>query len=227
MLDPPSSASSTYSEVSPISFRSTVSTLRSFPQHDIDFSPTPVKALLFNPSNITIGTGNVRFALQFQDQIIGGALIDGLVLVPGDNNIPTAVRYAPTGGASTAAGQILLQNFVQGITSNTIILGTRDTTPIRSLQAALGSIALQASIPPIMQNLIVQASLSFPLDIAETEIADATFQLANPFTASINLVSVLANATYQGIFLGQIRVQNLNPPIRAPGKTLITSPVLP
>lgn len=184
-------------------------------------------ALLYNPSNITIGTGDVSFSLEFNKQIIGSALITGLVLVPGDNLIPTAVHYQPSGGASTAAGLVLLENFVQGISSNTIILGTSGTTPIKSLQAALGSIALGATIPPLLNNLITQASLSFPLDIAQTDVANAQFMLANPFTASINLLSVITDATYQGINLGQIKVTSLNPPISAPGHTLITSPTLP
>lgn len=167
-------------------------------------------AQLYNPSNITIGTGDVVFGLSFQGQIIGSAVITGLVLVPGINIVPTAVHYQPTGGASTVAGMKLLENYIQGIASDTIIVGKSGsgTTSIASLQAALGSIQLNTVIPPITVNLITQASLTFPADIASISPAIATshFQLANPFTAEITLLSVLANATYQGHFLGQIRV---------------------
>lgn len=35
------------------------------------------------------------------------------------NIVPTAVHYSPSGGAELAAGQVLLQNYVQGVPSTT------------------------------------------------------------------------------------------------------------
>lgn len=186
-----------------------------------------VDAHLFNPSKITIGTGTVSFSLIFDGQTIGQAVITNLVLVPGENVIPTAVRYEPASGAPQQAGQLLLENFVQAVPSDTIIQGTRQTTPIASLQYALSAIQLSTVIPPLEQNLVTQANLAFPLDIGTTGVAEATINLGNPFTASINLVDVYAVATYNGLNLGNVNVQNLNPYITAPGKTLITSPTLP
>ncbi|KAI5474806.1 pre-rrna processing protein [Pseudohyphozyma bogoriensis] len=187
-----------------------------------------VNAHLYNPSSqITIGTGDVAFGLQFQNELIGTADITNLILVPGANVIATAVHYAPSGSAETAAGQVLLENFIQGIASTTLIVGNDGTTNIDSLKAALESIQLTTTIPPLEQNLITEAKLTFPLNIADTSVADATFMLGNPFTAEINLISVVTNATYNGIFLGQINEQNLNPAISAPGHTTINSPTLP
>ena len=119
-----------------------------------------VNAHLYNPSNITIGTGDVAFGLIFQSQQIGTADIDNLVLVPGENNVPTAVHYQPSGGAAQAAGQLLLENYIQAVDSNTIIQGTDDTTPIASLKAALKTIQLNTVIPAYTQNLITQACAS-------------------------------------------------------------------
>lgn len=186
-----------------------------------------VDASLFNPSNITLVIdGTVAFSLKFQDQVIGQALIANLHLQPGDNLVPTQVHFQPS-GASSAAGQLLLENFVQGVISGTLIVGDKDTTSIESLSAALSTISLATTIPPIHQNLITQANLLFPADIATTGVAEATFVLGNPFTASVNLYSVVTNATYHGINLGIIDQQKLNPPIHAPGHTAITSPTLP
>lgn len=165
-----------------------------------------VNAHLYNPSNITIGTGDVAFGLSFQGQTIGSAVIPGLILKPGENVIATQVHYQPSGGASTASGQLLLENFVQGTPSDTIIFGSDSTTPIASLKSALGSIKLGTSIPPIHQNLITQANLNIPINVGQTGVVNANFILGNPFTASINLLSVVTNATYRGINLGQINV---------------------
>ncbi|GAA95808.1 hypothetical protein E5Q_02465, partial [Mixia osmundae IAM 14324] len=192
-----------------------------------DYLQINANAHIFNPSQITIGTGDVSFGLTFENTLIGTADITNLVLVPGQNTIATAVHYSPQGDAAVAVGQMLLENYVQGVASATIIVGTDTTTPIESLQQALGTIRLNTIIPPLMQNLITQANLVFPLDIVQTGRALATFNLDNPFTAAINLNAVNAFATYPltspALQLGNITESTLNPEITAPGHTQITS----
>lgn len=107
---------------------------------------------MYNPSNITIGTGDVSFGLMFMNEMIGVAFIPGLLLVPNENVVPTQVRYMPQGAAQVAAGQTLLENFVQAIVSTAIIVGDDNTTPIESLKQALGSIRLSTDIPPLMRE---------------------------------------------------------------------------
>lgn len=58
-------------------------------------------------------------------------------------------------------------------------------------------------------------ALTFPIDIAKTGLAQAQVTLQNPFTASVNLLQVLTDATYQGIYLGQVDVRGLCFPIYA------------
>ncbi|KEI38214.1 uncharacterized protein L969DRAFT_517877 [Mixia osmundae IAM 14324] len=196
-----------------------------------DYLQINVNAHIFNPSEITIGTGDVSFGLTFMNTAIGTADITNLVLVPDQNTVPTAVHYSPQGDAAVAVGQMLLENFVQGIPSSTVIIGSADTTPIDSLKQALSTIKLGTVIPPLMQNLITQANLVFPLDIVQTGIAQATFNLDNPFTAAINLNAVDAFAMYPlttpPLQLGNITQPNLDPVITAAGHTQITSRQLP
>lgn len=66
-----------------------------------DFLLITVDTTLFNPSNLTIGTGDLSFNLQFQGATIGSALLNGVVLVPGNVSYPTNVHYAPHGSAVT------------------------------------------------------------------------------------------------------------------------------
>ncbi|KEI38050.1 uncharacterized protein L969DRAFT_18838 [Mixia osmundae IAM 14324] len=196
-----------------------------------DYLQINVNAHIFNPSEITIGTGDVAFGLTFENTAIGTANIANLVLVPDQNVVATAVHYQPEGDAAVAVGQQLLENYVQAVPSDTIIVGSASTTPIESLQQALGTIRLNTVIPPLMQNLITQANLVFPLDIVQTGIAQATFNLDNPFTAAINLNAVTAVAIYPltspNLNLGNITQTNLNPEITATGHTQITSRTLP
>ncbi|WFC96532.1 hypothetical protein MBRA1_003193 [Malassezia brasiliensis] len=183
-------------------------------------------ASMYNPSPITIGTGDVSFSLQYKGRSIGTAEVSDLVLVPGVNKVSTNVHYSPHGAANVAAGQNLLENYVQGIESTSTIIGSRDTTPIASLKEALSGIQLSTQIPPLHQLLIIEAKLVIPKNIAQTSTAQASFQLRNPFTASINLVKVNAKAYYEGIYLGVID-QTLSPQIHAGGHTTITSRTLP
>ncbi|KAJ3518119.1 hypothetical protein NLJ89_g70 [Agrocybe chaxingu] len=188
-----------------------------------DYLLIKVDSALFNPSNLTIGTGDVSFSLQFQDQTIGSADIDNLVVLPGNASYPIGefflhVHYAPQGGA-VGAGRTLLQNYIQGVDSQTTIAGSAVSTPIQSLQQALSRIHLSpVTIAGIHQNLIESVSLVFPLNIVDTGIASTAFKLVNPFTASVNLLRVSAVASFHGITLGTLpSIDSSAHPIRAEG----------
>ncbi|KAF8840051.1 hypothetical protein BDN67DRAFT_1054007 [Paxillus ammoniavirescens] len=194
-----------------------------------DYLLIKVDTALYNPSNLTIGTGDVSFTLQFEDETIGSADLSNMIIQPGSVNYPTDVLYAPQGSSQTAAGQAMLENYLQGIDSNTVIMGSTSSTPIESLQLALSQIKLSpVTIPALHQNLIGSASLEFPVDIVQTGIASTSFTLSNPFTASINLLEMSATATFQNLTVGTINnVDRSSDPIHADGHSNITSPALP
>ncbi|KAJ4494066.1 hypothetical protein C8J55DRAFT_533507 [Lentinula edodes] len=192
-----------------------------------DYLLIKVSSPLTNPSNLTIGAGDVSFGLEFAEEAIGLAVLDNLVIVPGTTIYSIDVQYSPQGGA-LPAGETLLENYLQGVNSDTSIVGSTSSTPIQSLQEAMSKISLSpVTIPALNQSLISSASLTFPTDIVSTGIAEATFSLANPFTASINLLTVDASATYQNITLGTISVAETSNPIHADSHSNITSPSLP
>lgn len=119
--------------------------------------PTSITASHIDELTHCLQTNEVNFGLDFQSQIIGAVLIGDLLLIPGENNIETEVRYMPQNPAQVAAGKVLLENFIQNIVSDVVIAGTPNTTPYGSLQQALGSIRIMTSIPPIDQLLITRA----------------------------------------------------------------------
>ena len=151
---------------------------------------------------MTIGTGDVSFALQFEDATIGSARISNLIITPGSANYSTDVHYQPQGSA-VSIGETLLENSLQGIDSDTTILGSTDTTPIDSLKPALAEIQLSpVVIPALHQNIVTGASLVFPTDIAQTGLAQAAFTLSNPFTAGISLPDVNAMTAFNSNNVG-------------------------
>jgi hypothetical protein len=123
----------------------------------------------------------------------------------------------------------MLENYLQGITSSTTISGAPDSTNISSLAPALSKINLTpVNIPPLHQNLITSATLVFPTNIVKTGIANVQFTLANPFTASINILKLTATAVYETFTLGLINnVDVSSNPIHANGHSNVSSPVLP
>ncbi|KIK99094.1 hypothetical protein PAXRUDRAFT_30734 [Paxillus rubicundulus Ve08.2h10] len=164
-----------------------------------------------------------------RDETIGSADLSNMIIQPGSVNYSTDVLYAPQGSSQTAAGQTMLENYLQGVDSNTVIMGSTSSTPIESLQVALSQINLSpVTIPALHQNLIGSATLEFPIDIVQTGIASTSFTLSNPFTASINLLEMSATATFQNLTVGTINnVDRSSDPIHADGHSNITSPSLP
>lgn len=151
-----------------------------------------------------------------------------MIITPGNLSVPIDVHYSPQGGDALAAGQTLLENFLQGVDSDSVIAGTTDSTPISSLKTALSEILLKpVTIPAIHQTLIKSATIEFPTDIVQTGISQASFTLANPFTASINLLTVGATATFHGLTLGTIDADISSNPIHADGHSSVTSSFLP
>ncbi|CDO73852.1 hypothetical protein BN946_scf185016.g9 [Trametes cinnabarina] len=193
-----------------------------------DYLLIKANSSLFNPSNITLGAGDIAFSLFFNGDVIGEADLSDLVIVPGNSSYAINVLYKPQGNA-VASGQKMLENYLQGVTSATAIQGTTGSTPIESLQLAMSELRLSpVNIPALHQNLINTASLVFPTDIAQTGIAQSSFSLDNPFTASINLVEVTATAMFGSLTLGTIdHVDRSSSPIHADGHATIESPQLP
>ncbi|KAI0631497.1 hypothetical protein C8Q77DRAFT_1218963 [Trametes polyzona] len=184
---------------------------RGFPDHLL----IKANSSLFNPRYVMVS-------------ITMDTLWSNLVIVPGNASYAIDVLYKPQGGA-VASGQKMLENYLQGVDSATTIQGSTDSTAIESLQLAMSNIRLSpVNIPALHQNLISTASLIFPTDIVQTGIAQTTFSLDNPFTASINLLEVTATATFGSLSLGKIdHVDRSSSPIHADGHTKIESPQLP
>lgn len=193
-----------------------------------DFLLIKVDSTLFNPSNLTIGTGDVSFNLEFQDKTVGTANIQDLVITPGSVEPAIDVHFAPSGDA-VSAGRTMLQNFLQGINVDTAIAGSTSATNIQSLKPALSQIHLSpVTIPALNRTLIKTVSLTFPIDIVNSGVATTSFTLSNPFTASINLLRVKATASFHGIALGSVPDTDMSSnPIHAGGHSDVTSPGLP
>jgi hypothetical protein len=124
---------------------------------------------------------------------------------------------------------VLLENYLQGVTSDTTIQGSQGSTAIDSLKVAISDLRLTpVEIPALHQNLISSAALVLPANIVQTGIAYASFTVSNPFTASINILEVTSAVKYEELTIGNIDHADLTTaPVHANGHSNITSPRLP
>jgi hypothetical protein len=189
-----------------------------------------VDTALYNPSDTLVSAGDVSFGVLFQEDLIGQALINNIVLAPGENTVPTQINYMPMGGTNIASGQLLLENYVQNVTSAALVAGSDQTTPIPSLVKGLSGISLNTNIPPLEKLIVVSTFLEVPKNIAQDGgVASVNVFLANPFTASINILNLQAAANFDGITVGTINT-NLaatNNIFSAPGKVTTESNAIP
>lgn len=123
----------------------------------------------------------------------------------------------------------MLENYLQGVTSDTTIQGSQGSTAIDSLEVAISDIRLTpVKIPALHKNLISLATLELPTNIVQTGIAYASFTVDNPFTASINILEVASTASYEQLTVGEIdHVDLASTPVHADGHSSITSTQLP
>ncbi len=194
-----------------------------------DYLEITLDTALFNSSDLTIiGVGDVSFNTLYTDSVIGQAIINTLLVTPGVINTSTVLRYPPQGAANVRAGQTVLENHVQNITSQAVVSGTRDSTPIDSLKQALSGVPLGTSIPSLGRLIITGAILTAPRDVAQNGgVCSTKVIVDNPFTASLNIIQVAAQAIYNGNTIGTVDDDLGSNPIRAPGKQVTTSQDIP
>lgn len=110
------------------------------------------------------------------------------------------INYQPRGAENVRAGQKLLENYVSNVTSDAVVQGSRQSTDIASLVQGLSGITLTAAVPALGKLIVQQANFFVPRDIAQNGgRAEATVNLANPFTASLSVLQISAQAIYEGI----------------------------
>lgn len=160
---------------------------------------------------------------------------DSLALAP--KSITTEVltgEIIPPSGNDLLEIDKLFSQYVSGLNQtlnvdgDSVEPGGSGSAEVGWLSTAFKTLDLNVTLPGLQATLITAASLTFPTDIVQTGIAQATFTLSNPFTAGLNVIEVMANTTYRDLFLGEIdHVDVSSDPIHADGHSNVTSQELP
>lgn len=209
---------STSSTVSPSISKSMVSRLSYTFKMQLTYSLHVADASIFNPSTITLITTDIVFGLSFEGQLIGSVVLGDLLLIPDANELATEVRYAPTGGASTVAGELLLANYVQGIVSNVSIVGTPNSSPYGSLQEALQAVSIQTTIPPLQQALITKACSFSSLSLSFS-LADETLRQLSRSRSTSRRLELLPRASTFRIRSPPPSISSTSPPTLRTGSS--------
>ncbi|KAL1919985.1 uncharacterized protein VTP21DRAFT_1131 [Calcarisporiella thermophila] len=158
---------------------------------------------LQNPSDIALNLGDVSFGVHFQEKNIGGLSLKALELKRGENKLTGRFVLNPKGD-SAAAGEKALENFLEGITSDMLVVGSKDSTPIESLKDGLDTLRIPAAVPGVTEKLIRNATAVASIDAIIDKKTNSTVVLYNPIDTAFTITHMKANITYQNGPLGEV-----------------------
>ncbi|CAG8458295.1 13175_t:CDS:2 [Acaulospora colombiana] len=179
-----------------------------------------INATLFNPSNTSISLGEASFEIVFANSTVGYAN-SSISLVPGANELTFTATMDP---AHNSLAQQLLNNYMEGNTSDVTLSGYENSTDLPYMSLALSQLKLSAPLLPLPGKLITNSKLRIQdvSDAGVSSVVDVT--MFNPFVATMNVLTVGANITVDGDLLAQM--PNVGP-LALPGNASTTLPGLP
>ncbi|KAG0264521.1 hypothetical protein DFQ27_001190 [Actinomortierella ambigua] len=164
---------------------------------------------LKNPSGITVKMGQVSFTVKTHGVPIGKAIVDNMILVPGDNALPAVFRLQPP---SPELRDQFLSGFVAGASFALDIEGGADSTTIEPLKMAMAGVKMSAGITGINERLVADGSASQPqlgemMQILRPRKTPVQVMIYNPFDAPLTIKKIFAKNIWSGIEFGVIDTQ--------------------
>lgn len=179
-----------------------------------------INVTMENPSDFSIATGDVTFAMLADSTNLGTVTLSNLTLNRGVNTVLAAAKFDPK---SSDVGQNLLSTFVMGQDNGVQIGGTSESTPIASLIGALSQVSLSSNLPGLKVALIQGSALTVRPTTLSDGVVGVKVSIANPFTAGLTITKVVSAVTYNGMPVGNIDQDISSNPIVIPGKTTVQS----
>lgn len=179
-----------------------------------------INVTMENPSDFSIATGDVEFAMLSDGTNLGSVILNNLTLARGSNTVLASAKFDPK---SSSVGQELLSTFVMGQDNVVQIGGTQNSTAVASLAEALSQISLDSTLPGLKVALIQGSALTVrPTTIADS-VVGVKVSIANPFTAGLTITKVVSSVVYKGMPVGNIDQDISSSPIVIPGKSTVQS----
>ncbi|RHZ76001.1 hypothetical protein Glove_208g184 [Diversispora epigaea] len=188
-----------------------------------DYLIIQIAVNLTNPANFSLSVGNVSLEIIYNNDIVGLANTS-LSLVPGGNDLLFYCTLDPVHNANAAE---ILQRFMSNQTTIVSQKGYDGSTDIDSLKLAMSSLNISATLPGLSFPMISSASVKITDATLTNVTALSVVTLANPFIASITILTVDSKITAQGYNLGSISQDRSKNPIILPGSGNVTVSDLP
>ncbi|KAG0231208.1 hypothetical protein BGW41_002236 [Actinomortierella wolfii] len=164
---------------------------------------------LKNPSGITVKMGQVSFNVKTHGIPIGKAVVNDMVLVPGDNALPAVFRLQPP---NEQFRDQFLSGFVAGASFTLDIEGAADSTSIEPLRLAMAGVKMSAGIAGINDRLVADGSAAQPglgemMQITHPRKTPVQVMIYNPFDTPLTIKKITAKNIWQGTEFGVIDTQ--------------------
>ncbi|KAJ1923184.1 hypothetical protein IWQ60_006039 [Tieghemiomyces parasiticus] len=187
-----------------------------------------IEVVLTNPSNVDISiAGDTRFDMFFDGAQVGRVVLPDLTLHADNNTVTGRVYFAPKGEAGKAAGSNLLGAYMANAGSKVQIAGGNPATDIASLNLGMSQVRLESEMPGLDGELLRSTRFTVTDETLKTGIAEAGFELNNPFAASLAILTMDAQVIYRGMEVGSIKVDLTKNPLKVEGHSVLVSPDLP
>lgn len=174
-----------------------------------------INVTMQNPSDFSISTGDVHFAMLASATSIGEVILSNLTLNRGSNTVLTSAKFDPK---SSSVGQDLLSTFVMGKDNGVSIGGLPESTAIVSLAEGLSQVAIDTTLPGLKVALIQGSALTVRPTTLTDGVVGVKVTIANPFSAGLSISKVVSAVTYNGMPIGNIDQDISSNPIIIPGK---------
>jgi hypothetical protein len=174
-----------------------------------------INVTMQNPSDFSISTGDVNFAMLASGASIGQVTLSNLTLNRGSNTVLTSAKFDPK---SSSVGQDLLSTFVMGKDNGVSIGGLPESTGIVSLAEGLSQVAIDTTLPGLKVAMIQGSALTVRPTTLTDGVVGVKVTIANPFSAGLSISKVISAVTYGGMPIGNIDQDISSNPIVIPGK---------
>jgi hypothetical protein len=185
-----------------------------------DYLELGINVTMANPSDFSISTGDVSFAMMSESTTLGAVILKNLTLNRGSNDLTAVAQFDPK---SSQVGQDLLSSFVMGSDNSVQIAGQEGSTPIASLADALKDVSLSSTLPGLKAALIQGSALTVLPSTLSDGVVHVKVSIANPFSAGMSIHKVVSSVSYNGMPVGNIDQDIGSNPIIIPGHATVQS----
>jgi len=157
--------------------------------------------IVTNPSFNDLTLGALTLQVMFEETNICNGTVDDMILKPGENVFKVFTTVLKR-NSTAVPFQKFLSNYLNGISSNSTLQGSTDTTPIVILKKAASALHAPSVVPGISAGLLNSAILDFQFWKIIYGVMPVQLYITNPFLVPIHMGQADVQVTFKDQLVG-------------------------